>query len=295
MSIIINIYLTIKGFCIKVAEDNVSIYSAQASFYIVLSAIPLIMLILTIIGLTDIPESAVLSISKQIVPNALDSLMEQVVEEIYAKSSGTIISVTAVTAAWTASKGVLSIMRGLQSIYHTNDKRNYFIQRFISVFYTLIFVFAIVFSLGILVFGNRIYNFLADQAPILHDIIGLFIQNRALISLCFLTLFFLLLYKIVRKSGYTLGDLFPGALFAASGWMIFSFAFSIYIDNFSNYANMYGSLTTIILLFLWLYACMYILFLGAEINVYFKESFTRMKRIHQYKKAVEKKKKETNN
>ena len=53
--------------------------------------------------------------------------------------------------------------------------------------------------------------------------------------------------------------------------MIFSYAFSYYINHFGNYASMYGSLTVIVLLILWLYFCMNIIFVGGELNSYLIE------------------------
>ena len=58
----------------------------------------------------------------------------------------------------------------------------------------------------------------------------------------------------------------PGAVLSAAGWMVFSYAFSMYIDKFSGFSNMYGSLTTLILIMLWLYFGMYITLIGAEFN-----------------------------
>ena len=292
MAAIIQVFLTIKKFLTRISDDRVGVYSAQASFFIVLSAFPIIMLVLTIVGLTSIPQEAVLSVADQLAPEILSPLIKQVIEEMYVKSSGTIISITAITAAWSASKGVLSIMRGLQSIYHIKDDRYYIHQRIVSMLYTIIFIVIVVFTLAILVFGNRLYHFLATKSPLLYNILGLFIKNRALLSMCILILFFIMIYKTVRKSNLSVGDMFPGALFSASGWMLFSFVFSLYIDNFADYSYMYGSLTTIILFMLWLYACMYILFIGAELNVFIKENLTRMKRVYKYRKAVHDKKKD---
>ena len=52
----------------------------------------------------------------------------------------------------------------------------------------------------------------------------------------------------------------------ACGWLLLSFFFSVYLDVFKGFTSMYGSLTTIILIMLWLYGCMYIILLGGEIN-----------------------------
>jgi len=60
---------------------------------------------------------------------------------------------------------------------------------------------------------------------------------------------------------------FPGAIISAAGWVGFSALYSFYITHFANYSYLYGSLTAIVLLMLWLYFCMNILFFGAEVNV----------------------------
>ena len=59
----------------------------------------------------------------------------------------------------------------------------------------------------------------------------------------------------------------PGAMFAAVGWMVVSWVFSIYLDVFEGFSSMYGSLTTIVLIMLWMYFCMYCILLGGEMNV----------------------------
>jgi len=58
----------------------------------------------------------------------------------------------------------------------------------------------------------------------------------------------------------------PGAIFTAFGWTFASFLISVYMDIFKGFSNMYGSLTTIVLIMLWLYFCMYIMLLGGELN-----------------------------
>ena len=58
----------------------------------------------------------------------------------------------------------------------------------------------------------------------------------------------------------------PGAIFTACAWQVISFVFSIYLDIFTGFTTMYGSLTMIILIMLWLYMCMYVILLGGEVN-----------------------------
>ena len=92
------------------------------------------------------------------------------------------------------------------------------------------------------------------------------ISFRGLLAITLFLFAFVLLYTIVPSSKQNPWQQLPGALFAAICWLLFSFGFSLYFSNFSNYSYMYGSLAAVVLLMLWLYFCICILFIGAEIN-----------------------------
>ena len=78
----------------------------------------------------------------------------------------------------------------------------------------------------------------------------------------------MLLYLVIPNRKSRLLAELPGAVLTAGGWICFSYLFSFYIDHRQNIAFAYGSLTTLAFSMLWLYFCMYILFVGAEINVF---------------------------
>jgi membrane protein len=252
-------------------KDHVGTYASQASFFMLLSLFPLAMLILTLVGFTNIPQTTLQDMLLQIIPSQFDELICQLLDELYSSASGALVSVTAVSALWAASKSVMSILLGLNEIYHHNQNRNWFFLRFISIIYTILFIFIFVLMLVFLVFGNTIVSFIKKRFPALTKIALITISWRAIVALLILVTFFLLVYMIVRNKEYHFFHHLPGSIFSASGWMIFSFFFSIYVENASNYTYIYGSMTTVILVMLWVYALMYILFIGAEINVFFKK------------------------
>ena len=266
MKISKNIY----SFFNEMAKDRVGIYTAQASFFITLSLFPFLLLFLNIIGLTNIDKSMLINVISNYAPKVIEPLLVQIINELYLHVSGTIISITAIAAIWSASKGILSVMFGLYEISKIHRERNYFFSRFISMFYTALFLIAIIVTMVLLVFGNKIFNVLLSFLPILADITILTIILRYLGSFIILSAFFLIIYKIANFKLITVKKCLPGAFFSALGWMIFSYVFSIYIDNFSNMSYMYGSLTAFIIIMLWIYFCIYILFIGAEINKYLR-------------------------
>lgn len=251
----------------KYAKDEITVYAAQASFFIVISAFPFIMLLLLMIQLIPtVHQSDLLALLVRIMPDMLDALVTNIVNDLYVKSAGTAVSITALFALWSASRGVMSIERGLNRICGAAEQRNYIVHRLICTGYTVIFIAVCLVSLVLLVFGTAIQNFFVHTFPFLVHITRPIISFRGLLTSVLFLFAFLTLYTVLPRKKLNPWHQLPGAVFATICWMLFSYAFSLYFTHFSNYSYMYGSLTAIVLLMLWLYFCICILFIGAEIN-----------------------------
>lgn len=251
-------------------KSHVKAHAAEAAFFLFISLVPFLLLLLTLIQFTPVTQLDVMAVVKQIFPSNINVLVVDLVEEVYGKSK-TVIPITAVVAMWSASRGVLSIANGLNWIYGSDVERNYLFKRVRATIYTLFFVMAIVLSLIVLVFGNTISELIVRYIPILGYIVSLILRIRVLLATAVLMLVFMSAYHILPDTKTKLASQLPGAVFTAVGWLVCSFVFSIYVDVFNGLSNMYGSLATIILIMLWLYFCMYIMLLGARINVYIEE------------------------
>lgn len=267
------IYLILKGFTNRLKKDQVSAFSAQAAFFLMMSVMPFLSILLTLIKYLPISQKMLYETILDIIPVPFEPLASGILDELFAQSNSAVLSLSIVLAIWSAAKGVLAIVRGLYSVYHVEDNRNYLILRFISAIYTVIFVTAIVLTLLLLVFSNQIYHALKKDFPVAADFLSIFISQKLILSLCLLTLFFIFVYKLVKTKYSSIFTLIPGALFSSISWVATSYAFSLYINRYGNFSYTYGSLAIIVLFMLWIYVCMYILFIGAEINCYFKIYF----------------------
>ncbi len=259
----------------KFARDEMTVYAAQASFFIIIAAFPFIMLLMTLIQLTPhITKASLLQLLIAIIPSNLkmDSIIVTVVDNLYTNSPVTMLSVTAITALWSASKGVLSIERGLNRVFGQEKRRNYFVTRVICAGYTIVFMVISILTLILLVLGSSIQSFMNRHFPILAEITQYILAFRTMF-IFIMTMFFAVLYTYVPSKKQSFRKQLPGAGFSTLGWICFSFGFSIYFTHFNNFSVMYGSLTAIVLMMLWLYACICILFLGAEINYYYSEDW----------------------
>ncbi len=263
-----SIFNSLKLIITKIKDDNISAFSAQAALFIIVSFFPFTMLLLSLLQYTPLTRSTLMTIFNQALPTGINSMVISIIDEIYRSSlSATLISVTAITTLWSAGKGFIAIIRGLNSVYEIKESRNYFFLRITATIYTLVFAIMIIGTIVLFVFGNQLYLWITNRFTVLKDLALLIISLRTLVGLIVLIVFFLIIYTVIPNRKSKILNQLPGAIVSAAGWMGFSYAFSFYIDNFSNYSSMYGSLTAIVLFILWLYFCMYILFIGAEINI----------------------------
>ena len=260
-----------------IMEDSVSAYAAQAAFFIIISAFPMIMLLLTMLRFLPYFSSGVPLIQIGFLPDDVNAFVQTMLQEIIDNSSNTVISISAITALWSSSTGIYSIMLGLTAAYSVKETRGYIRMRSLAIFYTFLFLVMLIAALGVLVFGNSIYHALINYLPFAADHVAIISKGiRWLLGFGVLVLFFEISYIAVPDRKSTVLQELPGALVSAVGWTVFSYLYAYYIENFGNYANVYGSLTAVVLLMLWLYFCMFIMLVGAEINVAWNSTYRRI-------------------
>lgn len=246
-----------------------TVYAAQASFFIVLSAFPFIMMLMTVVQLIpNLDPQDVGATILALVPNVRDlaPLIRNAIQDLYTKSPATVLSITIVAALWSASRGMLGVERGLNRAYSCPIHRSYLVSRFVCMGYTLLFLLACILSLLLIVFGDSIQAFFDSTFPIIADVTRNILTVRSLLVIAVLIASFTGIYTYLPHRKHAAREQLPGAVFSTAGWLLFSYGFSIYFNYFSRFSYMYGSLTAVILLMLWIYFCICILFVGAEIN-----------------------------
>lgn len=255
----------------RISENHTGAYAAQSAFFIVLSMIPFIMLLLALVQYTPVTKADVIRAVTHVLPKTIYPMIVSIVNQVYNQSQA-MISLTGLVAIWSAGRGVLAMSAGLNSVYGSKETRNYIYLRLRAAFYTVLFIIAIVLSLVILGFGDRLSIFIVNHYPFMKGIIDLIINIRAVASIVVLTVFSMTIYHFLPNKKTRFIRQFPGAFLTAIGWAAV-YIFSAYVNIFTGFSTMYGSMTTIMLIMLWLYACMYIMLLGGEVNEMLAEDF----------------------
>jgi membrane protein len=224
------------------------------------------MLTLALLRFLPYTTEQINSFSVDFLPPQTSEFVNSLFHEIYEKSNGTIFSLSTLTAILAASRGILAVIAGLNSIYRVKEKRSFIKLRIVAIEYMVITVAMLIATLTILVFGKSLLRTVTDDFIWYNVITKNILFMRWIVTLFVLVPYFLFFYTVIPERDTRFINELPGAITAAVGWLAFSALFSIYIEKFANYSYLYGSLTSIILLMLWLYFCMNILFIGAEIN-----------------------------
>lgn len=263
-----NIFL---WFARKFNKKKISIHAAHVAFFIQVSIFPFLMFLVTLIQYTPLSEGTILAAIKELVPGPLSTLATDWIRETYAAASGTILSITVVVTLWSGSKGFSGVILELEEIYEVEERRSVAGRRVHSLIDTVVFTIMLILSLIILVYGNQILILVRRLFPILSNLELILFILRSLAAFLFFVLYFLVLYRFVPGHKTKFRDELPGAGMAAFLWISFSYLYSLYIDYHSSFSSVYGSLTYIVLLMLWMYGSIIIIFLGALFNQYLRE------------------------
>ncbi|MBQ3900758.1 MAG: YihY/virulence factor BrkB family protein [Clostridia bacterium] len=261
----------VSSFLDTMYEDRVTVYAAQASFFFVISSIPFIMLLLSLSSFI-IPDAAyhMMASFGATLPQNIGRFYMDILSELYERPPINLISITAITAFWMASRALSSLRVGISNIYRSHPENTFLRDIAMSIIYTVAFLVMMILTIVLILFGRVLHNAANAALPNLRGVIDSVIAFRAPMIFVFMTIFFWILYYAANRRGDYIGKKFvyhlPGAVLAAAGWILFSYIYSLYAIYFDGASYLYGSLTALILLMFWMYFCMIILLVGAEVN-----------------------------
>ena len=250
----------------EVAGLRIPVYASHASFFIVLSMFPSLVLMLSLVRYTGLEVEHLTRMLEGVIPQALMPAARRLIVSTYQSTTGTLISISAVTALWSASRGIHGLLTGLNAIYGVAEDRGYFRTRGVSMVYTLLFLVVLVLTLVLHVFGTTLLQVLPlEDSPFLRFLTEV-VDLRFFVLLGVQTVLFTAVFMVLPNRHNSLTGSLPGALMASAGWLAFSDLYSVYVENFTRYSNIYGSVYAVALSMLWLYCCISIVFYGGVLN-----------------------------
>lgn len=263
----------------KVSDDSLTAYAAQTTFFVLLSFFPFMMLLIMIASRFSFARTNVVYYLLDIAPSQLKTYILYIVDEIMYSNSNSFTIITAVVSLWSAGKGIQALTYGLDKIYDVERKKNFFIVRLFSALYTLVFILLCFLIMILHIFGKQIAIKIIELRPSLANATILILSLKSAFTFIIIFVFLLLMYyQLPGRKGKVRHEIM-GASLAALSWMLMTKLFSFYIQHISSVSKMYGSLTSIILVIIWLYIGMQIVLYGAEINNFYQKYLQKDKEV----------------
>ena len=272
----------IRYFFRKFNYSEINSKAAEMSFYLLLSIFPF--LIFTISIIVYIPtfhlNKSILIIKNVIPESAFNIILSIINSAIENKSLGFLI-LSFIFTLWTSSRGIRSLIRWMNKSYKVQETRSFFKVCIISFIFTVSILVLIFSSIILLIYGELIGYFIFNLIGL--NSIFIYIWNilRYIVGVSTLIIILINLYNYTPNKNIKIKDVIPGAIIATLVWLIISFFYSYYTNNYSNYEVIYGSIGGIIVLMTWLYLSSWSILIGLEVNVrlYFRKLKSREKSV----------------
>ena len=242
-------------------------FAAQISFYLMLSVVPVLILIIQMLGLLGISMQTALDIVEQYTGNRISGVVSMLFE-FSSLGFGNIIFL--IIALWAGSRASFAISRitNYTMTEGRNTGKNYFIERARAILTMLLTMISLVVAIVILCYGKII---------LLGVLKALDVEDTAFVDSFWLwlrwPLGFVLYFLIISYNYYILPTVrkpfrtvVPGAIFASIGMLIVSWAYTFYTSSLVNYDIMYGALSSIVALMIWFLLLSWVIILGIMCN-----------------------------
>jgi membrane protein len=250
----------------RVASVNPSGLAAQLAYLFLLSLFPFLIFSITLLGHTSIKADDVIDLVKRSVPFETASIIADNVRSVLAGRNTGLLSFGAIAAIWSASSALNSIINVLDRSYEVTKSRSFLESRAVAIVLTLMMIPAILVSLLLPVFGEKIGRLIFSYMGLSSVFLTLWNVARWLLSFCIMLGVLAGIYYFAPHKRLRFKGVLAGAVFTTIGWHIVSWCFSYYVNHIGNYSAVYGSLGGIIVLMVWFYVVALLIILGGVLN-----------------------------
>ena len=253
----------------QVSEDHVGLIAAGVAFYALLALFPAITAMMSIAGLMVQPGEIVDQLQEfsDIVPEQVMTIIIGQASEIAGSRSGG-LGLAAVVgigfAVWSASRGMASLIEGMNVAYGEKETRGFIKLKAVTLVLTLLVVFGMIFGMMATMAVPIVLSFV--ELGGYGNIVSFAIVWAVLLVFTFGGLSLIYRFGPDHSDARSYNWMTPGAPVACLFWVLASGGFAFYVGNFGSYNESFGALSGVIVMLLWLWISAFVVLLGAELN-----------------------------
>lgn len=261
---LIRLIIFIHEVYIRMRNNELIDMANALSFKLILSIFPFIIFILSSVAVFNLDVSNIVVSLTDDVPETVRQMLRFFINETFDTKHVSLFSSSLFLTLFSASSGLYTLMKGLNRAYDASERRGYIVQRFISLLLVIIFTLLIILSLYVCIFSDKINELIFGQNTGLPLMV---INLRSyLITAALIFVMIVIMYMLALVDRPTVKQLIPGTIFTMAAWLTLSKLFNIYVNNFSRYSNIYGSIGALFIFALWLNLLSYVILIGGQIN-----------------------------
>ncbi len=257
------------NFINRFQENETLDAAATLAYYFLLSLFPLLIFTFSILPYVGVDHKDAVNLLQRIMPDDAMKMIQNNLDHLFSKNGG-LLSIGVLATLWPASNAINALIRALNRAYEVKESRSFIVARLMAIFLTIAMIIVIVITLVINVFGPVLGKFISSYFGLSSGFMTVWNLLSLLVSFIIVIIVFACLYLFAPNKRLKVKEVIVGSVTAAVGWQVASYLFSVYVSNFANYSNTYGTLGGIIILMLWFYITALIIVLGGEINATFR-------------------------
>ena len=240
--------------------------SAALTYYLLFAMFPLLIFLSNLVGFFAVDIEGFLRQLGTIIPAEVLDLLIQYLRYVSRVSSRTLMTFSLIFSIWFPMRSTGCLMHSLRKAFGRSAPENMLLTQLRNLLFTVWMILVIGLTLVLVVVGRRAMHFLSRILPLSETFIGVWGYLRFIILGLVMAISLGILYQLALGQRRPLREVLPGVGSSLTAWLLLSMAFSYYVENVAQYARLYGSIATIVVVLLWLYMSGQILILGAELS-----------------------------
>ena len=240
--------------------------SAALTYYLLFAIFPLLIFVSTLLGVLELDIASITAVLAPILPSDVVDIIRTYLEYVAANQSRQLLWFSLVFSIWFPMRSTGCLMHSLRKAFGRSAPENILLGQLRTLLFTIWMIFVIGLTLALVVVGRRALYFLSGFLPLSETFISVWGYLRFIILGLVMAISLGILYQLALGQRRPLREVLPGVGSSLAAWLLLSMAFSYYVENMARYAQLYGSIATIVVVLLWLYMTGQVLILGAELS-----------------------------
>ena len=240
--------------------------SAALTYYLLFAIFPLLIFVSTLLGVLELDIASITAVLAPILPSDVVDIIRTYLEYVAANQSRQLLWFSLVFSIWFPMRSTGCLMHSLRKAFGRSAPENILLGQLRTLLFTIWMIFVIGLTLALVVVGRRALYFLSGFLPLSETFISVWGYLRFIILGLVMAISLGILYQLALGQRRPLREVLPGVGSSLAAWLLLSMAFSYYVENMARYAQLYGSIATIVVVLLWLYMSGQVLIQGAELS-----------------------------